>query len=134
MTLAMKNTDDKMIHEALQNLKAMRKFRPWFVILGVFTLLLAGLMGRFVFLFAQRPVPEDAGRFILLRLIVPTVYVAFSIFIGVFLLCLGLCRNNTSVILEHLMEQCFREKNEAEKESANQAPEDTPRKLGDPQR
>ena len=113
----MKNIDDKMIEKALWNLKWIRRLKPCFAVLGLIMLALAGFLGRFVYLFAQRPLPEESDGLVVFHLAVQWVHVAFLIFMGVFLLCSGLFRNNKDIILEHLAEQYLKEKKEPEQDS-----------------
>ncbi|MFC1497747.1 hypothetical protein ACFLS1_04625 [Verrucomicrobiota bacterium] len=108
----MKNIDDKMVEKALKNLKGIRKLRPCLVILGAILLALAAFLGRYVYLFSQLPLSENSAGFVVLRLVVPTIHVAFLVFMGVFLLCSGLMRNNIHIILEHLAEHYLKEKKE----------------------
>ena len=90
----MKNIDDKMIEKALWNLKWMRKLKPCLAVLGLIMLVLAGFLGRSVYLFAQRPFPQDSSGSGVFHLAVLTVCVGFLFFMGVSLLCSGLFRNN----------------------------------------
>lgn len=111
----MRDIDDKMIEKALWNLKWMRRLKPCFAVLGLIMLVIAGILGRSVYLFAQRPLPQDSSGLAVFHLIVLTVHVGFALFMGVFLLCSGLFRNNKDIILEHLAEQYLKEKKEQER-------------------
>jgi hypothetical protein len=112
----MKNIDDMMIEKALSNLKKMRRFKPWLVVMGIMMLTLAGFIGYFLYLFAQRIVPENIKGRDIIALSMYTISVVFYVCLGMFMLCSGLVRNNKDIIIEHLAGQYLKDKKDSSKD------------------
>jgi hypothetical protein len=57
--LAMKNIDDKMIEQALRNLKQNRKLKSIDTVFGSICLLFAGFLAYILYLYIQKPFPQQ---------------------------------------------------------------------------
>ena len=106
----MKNINDRMIEECLNNLKRMRRLKPYFVIIGLAMLTLSGITIYFVYSFIQQITPLKATGITMFYIAMYTFNIAFQIILGTFLLCIGLLKNNRDIIIEHLAEQYLKEK------------------------
>jgi hypothetical protein len=112
----MKNIDDKMIEKALRNLKLNHKFKPIAIAFGLFFLLMVGFLAYILYLYIQKPFPEQFSAqeaFIIAFLV---YFIGFNLFMSVFWLCTGMGRNYNykDIILEHLAEQYLEQKKETD--------------------
>ncbi len=113
----MKNIDDKMIEKALWNLKQNRKLKSIATVFGLFFLLMAGLLAYILYLYIQKPFPEQPSVQDALMIAFVVYLIGFYLFMSVFWLFSGLGRNYKDIILEHLAEQYLEQKKEPDESS-----------------
>ena len=110
----MKNIDDKMIEQALRNLKQNRKLKSIDTVFGSICLLFAGFLAYILYLYIQKPFPQQPSVQDALMIAVVVYLIGFNLFMSGYWIISGLSRNHKDIILEHLAEQYLEQKKETD--------------------
>jgi len=113
----MKNIDDKMIEKALRNLKQNRKLKIIPIVFGLFCLLFAGSLAYIIYIYIQKPFPEQPSVQDAVMIAVVVYSIGFNLLMSVFWLRAGIGRNYKDIILEQLAEQYLKQKREPDESS-----------------
>ncbi|UCC23148.1 MAG: hypothetical protein JSW23_03575 [Planctomycetota bacterium] len=112
----MKEITDKMAKKALWNVRWIRRLKPLFVVMGLVMWVLAGLYGHFIYRYVQDPWPYESTAETAFWVCFWTVKVAFLLFMGTWMLCMGFMKNYKDILLEYVVEETLKKKEKEEKE------------------